>query len=1818
MSFLLSFGLFNAGLLSAQDYIMDGSDITGCGGTFYDSGGPNGDYNALDNFTTTICSDNSSGTHIRLTFEPRIDLGFGDLLCIFDGPDTNAPVIECFNLFNDGDPVTVQASAANTSGCLTVSFFSSLFFSGDGWSAGIECVPSCQPVVAAIDTTFPAIVPADSGFIDICAGQTVVFSADAAFPQDGLIYDQDTATATFTWLFSDGFAATGQDVSRSFDEPGGYFVQLRVADAQGCTNTNLAQARVRVAPPLEISGTGPPAAPLCLGDSLTLSLGTSGPTDLLISQDSAQFPAIRVESDSLPLPDGIGVPYQTSLSFFDFPPGQTLTSLDLLEAICINAEHSYLRDLEIRLSCPDGSSVILHEYVSPDGGPVFLGVPDQNDDMVPVPGQGFDYCWTPDATQGTMLEFANNNAVQTLPAGNYNAAEPLDALLGCPLNGTWTLTVEDFLTLDNGFLFSWSVLFDPSILPQSQLFSPGLADLSWSHAGGLVGESPDSVLLQPPSAGLYPYRLTATDSFGCTADTLLFLETLPDYHPACRLACNDNLIPNTDAVICQGDTANLFAFASADTALGQAVFTNLPDYTFGFANHPPSNPYASLLPVTNVIPATLGDPAATIASVCVDITTDWNEDIALFLRAPNGTLLELSSGNGGDSDNYSGTCFTPTATTPITGAAAPFTGEFLPEGDWSTLAGTPINGDWTLLVSDAFDPAQFGTLNSWSITFQLDNQVTYSWSPAADISCMDCSDPQVWPPVSTWYTVETNDATGCQQTDSVFVQVIEPAPAPDIRCSITGPGEITFNWSGTASQYEYNLITNGNAAGWIGPVTNTFLTVDNLGPDTEVTLDVRKYQDPSSLLCGDSIGSATCQIPPCMLGGQLAAPPESVSCFGENDGSAFVTATDSAGQVLYTLLPTGIQQNGGTFNNLAPGNYSVALEDELGCRDTLSFSITEPQALDASIRVVEPISCAGDSTGILVVDVFGGNGNETFSWSFDSGLNQDSAVGLPAGLYRVTVTDANGCRDSAQVTLVQPDSLQLELNGVDPTCFDVEDGQLTAAAFGGTGQLNLLWNTGETDQILGGLPAGEYCVTATDASGCTQTRCDTLVAPPPLLIDTVLAANPSCAGEDNGQLTVVVEGGVEPYTYLWDDPLGQINATATNLPAGTYSVQITDANGCTFVQTATLTDPPTIQVDLDVLNVACKGDSTGRVTPLVSGGTSPYFFSWPTGSTDSVLANQPAGSGLLVVSDVNGCIRQLNYTLTEPASALQLDAVQLSQGCFGQAQNRAQALAAGGSPPYQFAWSNGDTGNTAFPLDSLSYTVTVTDANGCVRNDTLRLSDLAPITFLIQSSKPTCPGDQDGSLGISIISGGAGSQLDDYTFSWNTGQTGSFIDGLAGNITYSVTVTDTAGCTAVRERILPDPQAITFEVQTRPARCYGSTDGTATVLNIQGEYDNYEFLWDANAGSQTTATATGLPAGTYGVTLTDEFGCAGSGSVQVDEPPPLTAAFSGTDNDCFQGTEGTLTATASGGVPGYSYAWSDGSTGPTAEGLAAGTYLVSITDANDCLHVDTAEVLEPNPVSIELDIRDVTCFGGTDGIISVEAVGGTPPYRYSLNNQDFSGANAMLALPADDYSIFVRDSEDCVFIASGTVTQPPPLEVDAGPPVFTIALGDTAELNGQVLQAQGVADLFWEAPYGGTLSCTTCPDPLAFPQNTLTYTLTATDEAGCEGSDRIQVRVEKDRALLVPTGFSPNGDGTNDRLLVHGREGTRVLQFRIYNRWGELLYQDGEFDVNDPSRGWDGTFRGEPVHADVYLWRVEAEYIDGVREAFQGQTTLIR
>lgn len=1587
---LTAAGLLFSLTLTAQNHLISDGNINACGGFFLDSGGNENNYGPNENYTATICPSGNTGTHVKLTFS-RVEVIEGDSLCFFDGPNTSAPRVACIADFSYQGPFIIQATAANPSGCLTVVFKSNGTDESGGWSADINCIQSCQTIFSELTSTNPAVAPVDTGWMDICPGDRVSLSARGLYPQNGTTYTHSDLTSEFSWEFGDGSTAVGPNVTHEYRQSGGYIIQLTITDARGCTSTNFINQRVRVAPkPTFAVGDSIPAE-ICSGDTIALNsiVNTIDRNySLSVVSNEATFQAGAVRADSLALPDGVGTAYETSVKFQNFSPGQVLENASDLESICINMEHTWLRDLEIMLRCPNGQTVTLHNFGGRNGSEVYLGEPVDFDGTFPTPGRGFEYCWTEDATRGTWLDYANANAPKTLPAGDYKPYESFQNLVGCPLNGEWTIEVLDSWAIDNGFIFSWGINFNPNLFPELERFQTQIVDYSWENNPTIFDHSQTNIIASPVNAGQANYVFAITDDFGCTFDTSLNIAVLPPTHPNCS-NCNDNLRPAQDTVICENEDVAFNVQAGPLTETTTVTFESFPQYSFGNSNHPHSNPYHATINVNSVAPNTITNVAQQIQSVCFTLETDFLSDINVYLVSPSGQVLELTTGNGGGSDFYTNTCFTPTATAPVNTGTTPFTGTYRPEGNWNVLNNTTINGNWSLRVSDGLGAVEMGVLKSWSITFNSTNTVTYSWTPGTDLSCTNCPNPVASPTATRTYVVRANDNYNCAASDTVTVTVIREALAPEVTCGINADSTaLVFDWSslGAGAGYEVNVIKNGVPAGWQGPVNGLQYTVDGLLNNDTVALDVRLYTGGQPINCNVEIGSATC-----------------------------------------------------------------------------AFLICE---LDIDSTASTAVDCFGNNTGTASIFVSGGTGNYTYLWNDTLRQIERTAILLEAGTYKVTVRDDNNCIAVADIQVQQPDSIAI--------------------------------NTAITDAL--------------------------------------------CVGDANGQVAATVSGGVPGFSYTWSN--GQTLSTATNLAAGNYTLSVTDANNCT--------------------------------------------------ATANVVVNQPQEAVSMILE-------------------------QTFRGCNGARGNEATVTPMGGTGSgYTFNWSNGLTAAVATNLDSIQYTVTVSDANGCQAVESIKLNDWDPIKPNIIINPPTCNGDADGALGVNIVTGGAGQNENDYSFRWSTGQTGNAIKDLAGGVTYTVTVTDIQGCTGVSARLLEQPPKVSFEVKITEPLCFGDDNGSATVTNVKGQGSTFSYRWGQNAKNQTTATAVNLPAGTYTVTVTDAKNCTNFTTVTVRQPAQIQTLFDVVNNKCFGEDKGSIIANVKGGTPGYSYAWSNGGTGSSLDALAAGTYNLTVTDANSCIHTISQSVAQPDQLAAEFKITDATCFGDRDGSIQVTPVGGTAPYQYSLDNKNFSTTSTFIALRADNYRIYVKDANGCTFLDRINVGEPDKFIVDAGDNSYTIQLGDSLELTATSINGEGFVSYVWSAPYGNTLSCNECETTIAKPQDMIIYELYGMDERGCEATDKVTIVVQKIREVAVPTGFTPNGDGMNDLLRVHGLDGTKVTMFRIYDRWGELIYDFGGFMVNDANNGWDGTFRGKPMNSGVYIWYLEVEYIDGMTEALHGQTTLIR
>ncbi|MBX2947663.1 MAG: gliding motility-associated C-terminal domain-containing protein [Crocinitomicaceae bacterium] len=731
-----------------------------------------------------------------------------------------------------------------------------------------------------------------------------------------------------------------------------------------------------------------------------------------------------------------------------------------------------------------------------------------------------------------------------------------------------------------------------------------------------------------------------------------------------------------------------------------------------------------------------------------------------------------------------------------------------------------------------------------------------------------------------------------------------------------------------------------------------------------------------------------------------------------------------------------------------------------------------------------------------------------------------------------------------------------------------------------------------------------YPIQVTDGSGATITINNasslTACSTDPCATTTIsIAMNPAhvtCSA--NGSATATPSGGATPYTYSWNTSPVQTTATATNLPAGNYTVTVTDNAGCTATQSVTINPAATgPTVTTASTPVGCAGNN-GTATATVSGGTTPYTYSWNTipVQTTATATNLPAGNYTVTVTDNAGCTATANVTVSNAASNPTVTTTSTIAGCAG-ANGTATATVSGGSAPYTYSWNSTpvQTTATATNLPAGNYTVTVTDNAGCIATANVTVNQSSNLTLAISGTDPLCAGGT-GSATVTVSGGTPG-----YTYNWSpAGGTAA----TAGNLTagsYTVTVTDNAGCSSQASIQINDPSATTLTMSSTQTQCTVNS-GTATVTASGGTLP-YTYNWSTTP-SQTTATASNLGAGNYTVTVTDANGCQSTSSVIINaaNAPTLTITNS-QDVFCFGDTNGTATVTASGGTPGYTYYWfPSGETSATASNLEPGDYTVTVRDNAGCTAIEQVTIGEPDQLVATASVSDANC-GEADGEVSLNVSGGNGNYTYSWDPVVSTG-NVATGLPIGTYTVNIADALGCTTSVTATVLTLVSFNLDAAPAVSSIEPGDNVGLTLTIEPGVVATTISWTPPTG--LSCTDCDNPVASPTVTTTYHVMVISDEGCVAVDSVTVIVTQPCGeLFVPTIFSPNGDGLNDLECVMG-SCVHSIDFTIYNRWGEAV-----FHSKDPSQCWDGTFRGKPVQTGVYVYKLEAMLVTGetVRES---------
>ena len=717
-----------------------------------------------------------------------------------------------------------------------------------------------------------------------------------------------------------------------------------------------------------------------------------------------------------------------------------------------------------------------------------------------------------------------------------------------------------------------------------------------------------------------------------------------------------------------------------------------------------------------------------------------------------------------------------------------------------------------------------------------------------------------------------------------------------------------------------------------------------------------------------------------------------------------------------TSIPVSYSVNGGTaVNETWTGSLATGATTQYTFTATFDASMPGTYMIDASTALMGDQNTANDMTTTVV----------TTAPVYATALFEDfeAAAALPTDWSTTGGSVANAHNSGSNVIfrnmfnantdvfvttlpkvgpIAAGDSLMFDYRYVDWASGPTNGTVGTTLGTGDTLNVQISTDCGQTFTTIHQIHAGNHVVAATYArskhdismyAGQTVVaRIDAVRATGDYYLDldnffvgarlgvTATESSPiSCNGNTDGEVTAVTAGGVAPFTYLWDDAMAQTTMTATNLAPGTYTVTVTDVLGDNVTSSVTISEPMVLTASVMGTDISCLGANDGSVDLTVTGGTGPYTYAWSNGATTEDISGLGIGTFDVMVTDANGCTAQSSSVTIAQPTGISSSTTSTDIACNGDSTGTIQVNVSGGTMPYTYAWNNGATTANISGLPAGTYTLTITDANGCTSNVSRTLNEATAITIAETITDASCNGAMDGSI-MTTITGGAGG----YTSTWS----GNINPSAVGAGTYTLTVTDASGCTTTASYTVNEPTAVTgMTTVTQTIDCAGDTG--AVSITASGGVGPYTVVWTDAAGN--TVDENNVTAGVYTANITDATGCTGSETVTITEPSALSASpMSVADTNNLM--TGTASANVSGGTPPYTINWDNGMSGDPITGLSFGTYTFTATDANGCtitgsttvdslstsievLNSITSLKVFPNPtagnVTIDLEMSDV-------------------------------------------------------------------------------------------------------------------------------------------------------------------------------------------------------------------------------------------------------
>jgi len=883
--------------------------------------------------------------------------------------------------------------------------------------------------------------------------------------------------------------------------------------------------------------------------------------------------------------------------------------------------------------------------------------------------------------------------------------------------------------------------------------------------------------------------------------------------------------------------------------------------------------------------------------------------------------------------------------------------------------------------------------------------------------------------------------------------------------------------------------------------------------------------------------------------------------FSATDGEIAITSVGGTGDHTYILKKNSIvtEYTTSPVTGLGEGVYEVSVKDDNNCTTAIQ-TITLKALTVAFVNKVD-VTCNGKNTGSIEVLATGGTpitpGQYTYKWSYKekatdtytvlTGKITNKIENLYAGFYKVLVTDnVNISRELEIAELTERPAITCTFTKTEVNCFNGSDGTITLNIQGGTGAYHVLWNDNVTTKDRTGIPTGDYSFSITDDNGCSYSSnpIPVKITQPlkPLLIASSTKVEATGYGLKNGSISIVVSDGTFPYTYQWYEGAtktlmpGKTNPLLNGIGADTYTVVVTDKNGCPTEATYTILQPNKLLINAitETQSIKCFGYKEAVLKATITGGapigvpdsSKNYIYRWYNELDPSVTVstNNPteallAGNYFLEVSDGFGNSFTSNRVIINEPTPVKISFTQTNVSCKNGNDGQIQITTTGGTGAHTITWSvpSGVNPNVIDKLYAGNYSVTVRDENNCF--DTKDFVITEPEILAIKSvvkTPPSALGVDDASIAVTVQGG-----TPNYNFNWldkdknviftdnNQSSNTSIYNIYAGQ--YFISITDANGCQIVeRDLDKVDPLFINL-VQINSVQCFGNASASIKALT-SGGLPGYYYKWynvnDPTVVVGTAETLTNAKAGTYYVIATDSFDKSiQSKNLTINQPTALTNTLSSEYVRCGDLNDWTITSAVSGGTLPYTYLWNTGAKTPNLVEVIPGNYSLVVTDKNGCTITKNITITAPAHLDASENIKIPTCYAGSDASIVVTTIAGIAPFTYLWNTGETS--NMLSNTKAGTYSIEIKDSKGCIISRTYTIENPPQDIINLGEDV-TLCFDQTLTINATINDDQAMYSWTSDKGFKSTDAMITVSQPAI-------YTVIVTNKLGCEATDSIQI-----------------------------------------------------------------------------------------------------